>query len=200
VQHPDGKREINQLHIPVGQPIRMVMASEDVLHSFYIPAFRVKRDVVPGRYSWLWFEATKAGEYHLFCAEYCGNEHSRMIGTVYVLEPEEYDEWLQTTGQGDEETPAQAGERLFGQFRCASCHGAEGVGRAPRLAGIFGTTVATVSGERVLVEDSYIRESIVDPRHQVVAGFDPTMPTFQGQISEEQVLELIAYIKTLGAE
>ena len=198
IQHPGGKREINELHVPVGQPVRLIMTSEDVLHSFYVPAFRVKRDAVPGRYTKLRFEATKEGEYHLFCAEYCGNEHSYMIGKVVVLSPREYDEWLQTPDQGDWETPAVAGERLFAQMRCDSCHAVEGVGRAPSLAGIWGTTVTTAAGERATVDDDYLRQSILDPKRHIVSGYESTMPTFQGQITEEQVLELIAYIRTLG--
>lgn len=200
IQHPEGKREINELHVPVNQPVRLVMTSEDVLHSFYIPAFRVKRDTVPGRYTNMWFEADKVGEYHLFCAEYCGNEHSLMIGKIVVLSASEYDEWLSTPDQGDWDTPAVAGQRLFNQLGCESCHSPGGVGRAPSLAGISGTTVMTAAGERRLVDDSYLRESILDPKRHVVSGFDSTMPTFQGQITEEQVLELIAYIRTMGEQ
>lgn len=197
VQHPEGKREINDLHVPVGQPIRLLITSEDVLHDYYIPAFRLKRDAVPGRYNSYWFEATKVGEYHIFCAEYCGNEHSRMIGTVYVMSPEDYDDWL-ALDDGFED-PAVTGERLFSQLRCDSCHSQDGVGRAPSLTGLFGSQVNLQGGERVVANEAYIRESIVDPTHAVVAGFGPGMPTFQGQVSEEQILELIAYIKTLGA-
>ena len=200
IQHPEGKREINELHVPVGQPVRLIMTSEDVLHSFYVPAFRVKRDTVPGRYNTLWFEATKEGEYHLFCAEYCGNEHSRMVGSVYVLSPQEYDEWLQTEENGPNDPPAVVGERLFSQLRCDTCHSPSGVGRAPSLAGVYGSTVTMEDGTRVLVDESYIRGSVLDPKRHIVSGFDGTMPTFQGQVNEEQVLELIAYIKTLGAE
>ena len=200
IQHPGGKREINELHVPVNQPVRLIMTSEDVLHSFYVPAFRVKRDTVPGRYSKLWFEATKTGDFHLFCAEYCGNEHSYMVGKVVVMDPSEYDEWLQSPDQGDWETPAVAGERLFSQMRCDSCHAVEGVGRAPSLAGIYGTSVTTAAGEREIVDESYLRTSILDPKRHIVSGFESTMPTFQGQITEEQVLELIAYIRTLGQE
>ena len=197
LQHPEGKREINELHVPIGQPVRIILTSEDVLHSFFIPAFRVKRDAVPGRYATMWFEATKLGEFHLFCAEYCGNEHSRMIGKVVVMDPTDYDRWLHTeTG----ETPADAGKRLFSEMRCDTCHSRDGVGRAPSLTGIFGTSVTLQSGERARVDEAYIRESILDPKHAVVSGFQPTMPTFQGQITEEQVFELITYIRTLGEE
>ncbi len=200
IQHPEGKREINELHVPIGQPVRLIMTSEDVLHSFFVPAFRVKRDVVPGQYTTLWFEATKEGEYHLFCAEYCGNEHSRMVGSVYVLDQREYDEWLQTEENGPNDPPAVVGERLFSQLRCDTCHSPDGVGRAPSLAGVYGSTVTTEDGTRVLVDEAYVRGSILDPKRHIVSGFEGTMPTFQGQVSEEQVLELIAYIKTLGAQ
>jgi cytochrome c oxidase subunit II len=200
IQHPEGKREINELHVPVDQPVRLIMTSEDVLHSFFIPAFRIKRDTVPGRYTTMWFEATKVGEYHLFCAEYCGNEHSRMIGRVTVLSQGDYDQWLRSEENGPHDPQAAAGERLFSSLRCDSCHGPQGVGRAPSLAGVFGTTVTMANGARSRVDEAYIRESILDPRRHVVAGFQPTMPTFQGQVNEEQILELIAYIKTLGAQ
>jgi cytochrome c oxidase subunit 2 len=200
VQHPEGKREINQLHVPVDQPVRLIMTSEDVLHSFYIPAFRVKRDSVPGRYSILWFEANKVGEYHLFCAEYCGTEHSLMKGSVVVMSRPDYDEWLATEENGVQDTPVVAGERLFSQMRCESCHGSEAVGKAPSLAGLYGTQVVLADGSRAIADESYIRESILDPKHRVVDGFSPVMPTFQGQLSEEQVLELIAYIKVMDRE
>jgi cytochrome c oxidase subunit II len=196
IQHPEGKREINELHVPVNQPVRLIMTSEDVLHSFYIPAFRIKRDTVPGRYATLWFEADKIGEYHLFCAEFCGNEHSRMIGRVVVMSPDDYDAWLQTE-RG--ETPAEAGERLFSELRCEGCH-MNGDGTAPSLDGLYGSQVLLTDGARVTADESYIRESILDPSHRVVSGFRPAMPTFQGQVTEEQVLELIAYIKTLRVD
>jgi len=198
VQHPEGKREINQLHVPLGQPVRLIMTSEDVVHSFYIPAFRVKRDAVPGRYNTLWFEANKTGEFHLFCAEYCGTEHSRMIGSVVVLPPREYDEWLRT--DDGVETPAEAGERLFSRLRCDSCHAAEGVGRAPSLRNVFGSTVTLKDGSRATIDETFIRESILNPTHAVAGGYDAVMPTFQGQVTEEQILELIAYIRSLGAD
>ena len=200
VQHPEGKREINELHVPIDQPVRLIMTSEDVLHSFYIPAFRIKRDTVPGRYSVIWFEANKTGEFHLFCAEYCGTEHSRMIGKVVVLSRPDYEEWLQTEENGAQDSPVVAGERLFTQKRCDSCHAEGGVGKAPSLAGIYGTQVLLADGSRVVADESYLRESILDPKHRVVDGFTPVMPTFQGQLSEEQVLELIAYIKTMDAQ
>lgn len=195
LQHPEGKREINELHVPVGQPIRLTMTSEDVIHSFYIPAFRVKKDVLPGRYTTLWFEPTKVGEYHLFCAEYCGTEHARMIGTVYVMEPQDYENWL--SGGAANEPMEVAGERLFEQYACHTCHKADGSGRGPSLVGLFGKTVALADGRSAVVNETYIRESILNPAAQVVAGYQPIMPTFKGQISEDGILQLIAYIKSL---
>jgi cytochrome c oxidase subunit 2 len=197
VQHPEGKREINELHVPLGQPVQLTMASEDVIHSFYIPAFRTKKDVVPGRYTTLWFEATRLGEYHLFCAEYCGTQHSTMIGTVYVMEPEDYQEWLGGGVSG--ETMAEAGERQFQQLGCATCHKSESIGRGPTLVGLFGEPVELASGEEIRVDESYLRESILAPATKLVKGYSPIMPTFQGQISEETLLQLITYIKSLGA-
>lgn len=199
IQHPEGKREIDELHVPVGQPIRLIMTSEDVLHSFYVPAFRVKRDAVPGRYSTLWFEATKTGEYHLFCAEYCGTEHSLMIGTVTVMSPADYDAWLRTDDQDGSETPVAAGARLFSELRCDTCHNGTG-GNGPSLDSLYRSRVAFADGTSGIADEAYIRGSIIDPRQHTVSGFGPIMPTFQGQVTEEQVFELISYIKTLGVE
>ncbi len=197
IQHPEGRREINELHIPVNQPVQLTMTSEDVIHAFSVPAFRTKKDVVPGRYNTIWFEATKTGEYHLFCAEYCGTQHSTMIGTVYVMEPEDYQEWLGGGVSG--ETMAEAGERHFQQLGCATCHKAESIGRGPTLVGLFGEQVELASGAVAVVDESYLRESILAPATKLVKGYDPIMPTFQGQISEETLLQLITYIKSLGA-
>jgi cytochrome c oxidase subunit 2 len=197
LQHPEGQREINELHVPIGRPIRLVMTSEDVIHSFYVPAFRTKMDVLPGRYTTAWFEATKTGEYHLFCAEYCGNEHSRMIGKVIVMEPVAYEGWLSGAVSG--ESLAAIGDRLFTELRCDSCHSPDGSGRGPSLEDVFGRIVVLASGASVVADETYIRESILNPRGKVVAGFRPVMPTFQGQIAEEQLLQLVAYIKSLSS-
>ena len=198
LQHPEGKKEINELHVPLGESVRLTMTSEDVLHSFYIPAFRVKKDVVPGRYTNLWFKATQVGSYHLFCAEFCGTEHSRMIGTVHVLEPQDYEAWL--TGGTANEPMEVAGERLFEQYACHTCHKMDGrTGRGPSLAGLFGKTVALEGGGTALVDEAYIRESILNPAAKIMAGYKPIMPTFKGQISEEGIIQLIAYIKSLKA-
>lgn len=197
LQHPEGKKEINELHVPLGEAVRLTMTSEDVLHSFYIPAFRVKKDVVPGRYTNLWFKPTQVGSYHLFCAEFCGTEHSRMIGTVHVLEPQDYEAWL--TGGTANEPMEVAGERLFEQYACHTCHKMDGSGRGPSLAGLFGKTVALEGGGTALVDEAYIRESILNPADKVMAGYKPIMPTFKGQISEEGIIQLVAYIKSLKA-
>lgn len=192
-QHPAGQREINELHIPTGKKIRLVMSTEDVLHSMFIPAFRVKQDVVPGpnRFSTLWFEATKPGKYHIFCAEYCGTQHSGMIGTVYVMDPVDYQNWL--SGGAQSGSMAQQGEKHFTTYGCMTCHTAGGQG--PELEGIFGKKRTFTDGQSVLADDSYIRESILNPQAHVVAGYMPVMPTFQGQISEEQLMQLIMYVK-----
>jgi cytochrome c oxidase subunit 2 len=196
-QHPDGQREINSLHVPVGQPVRVEMISEDVIHSLFIPAFRTKMDVVPGRYTSLWFQATKPGRYHLFCAEYCGTEHSGMVGEVVVMEPEDYERWLAGGAQSDR-PPAEAGAQLFASIGCNTCHLEEGGGRGPSLRGVFGTEVALSGGQRVVADSSYLRRSILDPSAQVVAGYQPVMPTYRGQISEENIFRLIAYIRSLS--
>jgi len=198
IQHIGGQREINELHVPVGRDIKLTMTTEDVIHSFFIPAFRIKADAVPGRFSTTWFRATKAGQYHLFCAEYCGTNHSGMIGWVYVMEPSEYEAWL--SGGPTEGSLASNGQKLFQQLGCSTCHLATGQGRGPRLIGIYGKPVTLNDGTTVTADDNYIRESILDPKAKVVAGFQPIMPTFRGIISEEQLLQLTAYIKSLGSE
>ncbi len=194
IQHADGQQEINALHIPVGQPVKLRMISEDVIHSFYVPNFRVKQDVLPGRYTTLWFQPTKTGRYHLFCAEYCGTSHSRMTGEIIVQEPDEYADWLQG---GPSVSPEAAGKKLFEQFRCANCHDNPANPRCPPLSGIFGRTVTLTGGETVTADESYLRESILDPTAKIVAGYQPVMPTYKGQIGEEGIFQLIAYLKSL---
>ena len=195
-QHMDGLREINELHVPVGRPVKLTMGSEDVLHSFFIPSFRVKADVIPGRYNVLWFTATKPGKYHLFCAEYCGTKHSGMIGWVYAMEPTAFQAWLD--GGKSSDTPAAAGEKLFTDLACISCHRDDALAQAPQLKGLFGHTVRLQNGATVVADESYVRESIVNPQAKVVTGFQPIMPTFQGLVTEEQLLQLIAYVRSLG--
>ncbi|HEX9150358.1 MAG TPA: cytochrome c oxidase subunit II [Thermoanaerobaculia bacterium] len=196
VQHADGQREINELHVPVGRPVRLTMTSEDTIHSFYVPAFRIKRDVLPGRVSTMWFQATRTGRFHLFCAEYCGTKHSGMIGWIDVMDPVEFQAWL--SGGSGSESLASAGSKLFAQHACNTCHRSDSLARGPNLEGIFGKTVALQDGRTVTADETYIRESIVMPNAKIVAGFQPIMPTFQGLISEEGLLQLVAYVKSLS--
>jgi len=198
VQHMDGQREINELHVPVGRPVKLIMGSEDVIHSYYIPAFRVKADVVPGRYNVLSFTATKPGTYHLFCAEYCGTKHSGMIGSVVAMEPQEFQAWL--AGGPASESPVAAGEKLFSDLACNTCHRGDTQGRGPMLTGLFGKPVELQDGRTVVADEAYLRESIVNPQAKIVAGFQPLMPTFQGLVTEEQLLQLISYVRSLSQQ
>ncbi len=196
-QHGTGQREINELHVPVGRKIKLVMTTEDVLHDVFIPAFRTKADVVPGRYTYLWFEATKPGKYHLYCAEYCGLNHSGMGGWIYVMEQRDYDNWL--AGNVTNQTPVESGQDLFqNKLGCASCHQETNQGRGPSLKGIFGKDQKLTNGQTVSVNESYIKESILNPQGQIVEGFQPIMPTFKGQVSEDQLNHIVAYIKSLS--
>lgn len=196
-QHGTGQREINELHVPVGRKIKLTMTTEDVLHDVYIPAFRTKADVVPGRYTTLWFEATKPGKYHLYCAEYCGLNHSGMGGWVYVMEQQEFDNWL--SGNTSNQTPVEAGRDLFeAKLGCASCHAAGSGQRGPNLTGVFGTDQRLTNGQTVRADEEYIRNSILNPQSQIVEGYQPIMPTFKGQVTEEQLVALVAYIKSLS--
>ena len=194
-QHLDGRREINELHVPVGRNVKLIMTSEDVIHDLFVPAFRVKADVVPGRYTNLWFQPTRPGRYHLFCAEYCGTKHSGMTGEVIVMEPDAYEAWL--SGGQREGSLASAGGRLFSDLACNTCHRPDTQGRGPNLQDVFGKTQVLQDGSTVVADEAYIRESILNPRAKVVAGFQPIMPTFQGQVNEEGVLELVEYVKSL---
>ena len=197
-QHMDGATEINELHVPIGRPVRLTLGSEDVIHSFFIPDFRVKADVIPGRLNTMWFTATKPGRYHLFCTQYCGTKHSAMIGWVTAMEPADYQAWLGGGAAGG--TMADAGAKLFQDLACATCHLDNGQGRGPVLKGVYGKPVQLQTGQTVTVDDAYIRESILNPQAKVVAGFQPIMPTFQGLVTEEQLLQLIAYVKSLGEQ
>jgi cytochrome c oxidase subunit 2 len=196
-QHEDGRREIDVLHVPINQPIVLTMISQDVIHSFFVPAFRVKQDVLPGRYTSLWFEAKEAGEYRLYCAEYCGTNHSRMVGRIVALSAVDFANWL-SGRDTSQKTPPASGEQLFVERQCATCHktGAE-QGRCPNLVGLFGQRVQLATGEQVVAGDAYLRESILRPAAKVVAGYQPVMPPYENQLSEEDILELIAYIKSL---
>jgi len=197
-QHLDGQREINELHVPVGRAVKLIMTSEDVIHDVFVPAFRVKADVLPGRYTSIWFQPTKPGRYHLFCAEYCGTRHSGMIGEVVVMEPTAYQTWL--SGGTAEGSLASAGSKLFQDLACNTCHRQDAQGRGPVLEGLFGKTQMLQSGETIVVDEAYVRESILTPGAKITAGFQPIMPAFQGLVTEEQLLELIEYVKSLQAQ
>lgn len=194
IQHPEGPREIDELHIPVGVPVELIMTSQDVIHDFSVPAFRLKMDVLPDRYTTLWFTATRTGRYHLYCDQYCGTFHSHMRGYVDVMTPRAYERWL-SGGMHHTESMAAAGAKLYESYGCITCHG---TGKAPPYVGLYGSEVRLDNGQTVLADDAYIRQSILDPSSQIVAGYKPIMPTFQGQISEDQILEIIAYIKSLA--
>jgi cytochrome c oxidase subunit 2 len=194
-QHPQGQGEIDELHVPAGQPIKLMLTSEDVIHDFFVPAFRIKKDVLPGRYTTMWFQATKPGAYHLFCAQYCGTQHSGMIGRIVVMEPAEYVKWLEGGAAGV--SMAEAGEKLFQRLGCSTCHRPDGTGQGPSLLGLFGKPVELQGGKTVTADENYIRESILDPRAKITVRYQPVMPIFKGLVSEEGILQLIAYIKSL---
>ncbi|MBA2935559.1 cytochrome c oxidase subunit II [Sphingomonas sp. CGMCC 1.13654] len=194
VQHPEGVREIDALHVPVGVPVKLEMTSQDVIHSFGVPAFRIKQDVLPGRYTSTWFEAKEVGDYHLFCTEYCGTDHARMTGTITVMEPEAYARWLAEQPHGED--LAGEGAQLFTALGCSACHGAQARVPAPSLANLYGSQVVLADGSRVTADEDYLRESIERPEAKVTAGYPSTMPSYQGIASEEQVVALVAYIKS----
>ena len=197
VQHANGRREIDTLHVPLGVPVRLIMTSQDVIHSFYLPDFRVKQDVVPGRYTALWFTATRLGNYPLFCSEYCGTAHAAMIGTVKVVPLKDYRQWLQASTALP---PAQQGRQLFVQFGCSGCHDPGSGIHAPDLRGLYGTSVALADGSHATVNDRYLHDAITLPATQVVAGYAPIMPSYQSRIDEEDILALIAYVKSLNPQ
>ena len=194
LQHPEGVREINELHVPVGRPIKLTMTSEDVIHDFFIPAFRVKKDVVPGKYTSLWFQATKTGQYHLFCAQYCGVSHALMRGEVIVMEPQDYERWL--SGSKKANSMAASGAQLYDQYACITCHGA---GKGPAFNDLYMSKVRLQDGSTVAADETYLRESILFPSAKIVESYPAIMPTYKGQLTEEQILQLIAYIKSLGS-
>jgi cytochrome c oxidase subunit 2 len=198
VQHTTGQREINQLHVPVGRPVKLIMTSEDVIHDFSLPAMRVKADVIPGRFVQIWFEPTRPGTYQIFCAEYCGTQHSRMIGQVVVMEATEYQTWL--SGGTAEGSLASTGEKLFGDLACNTCHRPDSRGRGPVLQNVFGHQVQLNDGAVVTADENYLRESILTPAAKLTAGYQPVMPAFQGLVSEEQLLALIEYVKSLSTQ
>ncbi len=197
IQHPNGRREINELHVPVGQAVQLRMISEDVIHDFYVPAFRVHVDVLPNRYTTYWFKANRTGEFHLFCSQYCGVEHSKMVGKVVVMEPRAYEAWL--AGESAAGTAVATGEQLFASKSCNTCHHPDSAARAPILNGVFGTKVLLQVGTTVTADEDYIRESILSPAAKVVKGYQPIMPTFKGQVTEEELIQLVNYVKSLKA-
>jgi cytochrome c oxidase subunit II len=194
LQHREGQREINELHVPAGQPIKFRMTSEDVIHSFFVPAMRAKMDVLPGRYTSVTWTPVKVGKYHLFCAEYCGTKHSGMIGWVYVMEPKDYEAWL--SGDTGEGSLAVRGEKLFYELNCNNCHRPDGKGRGPNIENIYGAEVELEGGGTVKVDDEYIRESILNPQAKIVRGYKGIMPTFQGLVTEDQLIQIIEFIKS----
>ena len=195
-EHPNGEREIDELHVPVGRPVELVMTSQDVIHSLSIPGFRVKQDVLPGRYTPLWFTATHPGEYHLFCTQYCGASHSRMVGRVVVMEPAAFESWL--SAHAGAQTMAARGAERYRQFGCSGCHGANATVRAPKLEGLFGKPVQLQDGRAVIADERFIRDSVLLPNKDVPAGYEPNMPSFRGQLGEEDLLEIIEYVKSIG--
>lgn len=195
-QHPSGRREINELHLPIGQPVRLIMVSQDVIHDVSIPAFRIKHDVLPMKYSALSFTPSLAGSFHLFCSQYCGTKHSEMVGWVFTMEPERFQEWLSAApGQG---SPVEAGKALLETLGCRSCHRADSADTAPRLEGLFGGVVRLADGSMVRADENYLRESILSPKAKVVSGFQPVMPSYQGRVTEEELAQILAYLKSSG--
>src|ERR1035437_4915045 len=197
-EHPGGQHEINSLHVPTGQPVQLTLISQDVFHSFSIPAFRVKREAIPGRYTTVWFEATVPGTYHLFCTQYCGTNHSQMIGDIVVLTPEDFRKWLASSTSGA--SLAQTGGRFFASLSSPACHNTRPDARGPSLANVYGAKLPLASGGTVIADDAYLREAILNPSQHVTQGYAPIMPTYQGQISEEGVIALIEFIKNLNSD
>jgi cytochrome c oxidase subunit 2 len=198
VQHAEGKREINELHIPVDRTVALTLISQDVIHSFFVPAFRVKQDVVPGKYTSEWFKPTRTGEYHIFCSQYCGTQHARMIGRVVVMQPRAYENWLKTGEQT--ESIVRAGERLFHDRGCSGCHAPNSQFHAPLLQGLYRKPVPLADGTVVTAGDQYLRDSILQPGKQITAGYQNIMPSFSGHLSEEELMQLIAYVKAIGIQ
>jgi len=197
-QHPGGRMEINELHVPVGRPVRLIMVSEDVIHDVYIPAFRIKHDVLPMRYTTLWFEATKEGQYHLFCSQYCGTKHSAMVAEVFAIPPARFEQWLE--GTKPQASPVEGGDALLDSLGCRTCHRPGSTAMAPELEGLFGARVALSDGSSLIADENYIRESILDPKAKVVANFQPVMPSYQGRVTEADLVQIVSYLKSVGAK
>jgi len=198
IQHAEGKREINELHIPVDETIALRLTSQDVIHSFFVPAFRVKQDVVPGKYTSEWFKPTRTGEYHIFCSQYCGTQHAQMIGRVVVMQAQAYERWLKSGEQT--ESIVRAGERLFHNRGCSGCHAPNSKFHAPLLEGLYRNPVPLSDGTMVTADDQYLRDSILQPAKQISAGYDNIMPSYSGHLREEEIMQLIAYLKAIGQE
>jgi cytochrome c oxidase subunit 2 len=196
-QHLGGQREINELHVPIGHTIRLIMSSQDVIHSFFMPAFRIKRDVVPGTAAQLSFRPLRPGVFHLFCAEYCGTDHARMTGRIVVLAENEFSRWL--ASQDVSGTLAAQGGRVYRQLGCGGCHG-NGPVRAPRLEGLYGKPVPLSDGTTAIADEAYLRDSILKPRAKITAGYEPLMPSYEGKISEDELIAVVAYLKSLAEE
>jgi cytochrome c oxidase subunit II len=194
-QHMGGQREINELHVPLGKAVKLTLTSQDVIHNFSIPAFRVKQDVVPGRYVTMWFQATKKGKFHLFCGEYCGTNHSKMVGWVFVMEPSQFQDWLKKKADG---SLVDEGRKVFQKYQCNACHTTDSPARAPLLEDLYGKNIPLQDGGFIPFTEDYIRESILRPDAKIVAGYRPIMPSFDGQVTEQELIQLIAFIKNLG--
>jgi len=194
-QHLNGQREINELHVPLGRAVKLIMTSEDVIHDVFVPGFRVKADVIPGRFTQLWFQPTKPGRYHLFCAEYCGTRHSGMVGEVVVMEPDDFQRWLSSGSTSG--SLASAGAKLFADLACNTCHRPDTQTRGPLLDGIYGRTVTLQGGSTAIADEAYLREAILNPGARLRAGFQPIMPAYQGVVTEDGVAQMIEYIKSL---
>jgi cytochrome c oxidase subunit 2 len=197
VEHSGGQHEINALHVPAGRAVQLTIISEDVFHSLSIPAFRIKREAIPGRYTTVWFEATTPGTYHLFCSQYCGTNHSQMTGDVVVMTPEDYRKWLAGSTSGA--SLAQDGERLFASLSCSACHNARPDARGPSLANVYGSHLTLANGQAITVDEAYLRQAILNPSQHITQGYAPIMPTYQGQVSEEGVIALVEFIKQLDS-
>jgi len=197
--YPEGASSVNELVVPVDRPVKLLLSSKDVIHSFYVPDFRIKMDVLPNRYTITWFQAKNVGTYNLFCAEYCGRGHSEMIGTVKVVNEREFADWIEAgSGSGEGVSPLELGAQLYKSKACYTCHTTDGGPKVgPSFKGIFGHETELESGGKVKVDENYIRESILEPRAKVVKGFQPVMPTYQGLLKDKQIDALIAYIKSL---
>jgi cytochrome c oxidase subunit 2 len=202
LQQPNGRWEMNELHVPLNKPVKLTMISEDVIHSFGVPAFRIKMDVIPGKYTSMWFQPTRVGRYRVFCSQYCGTKHAIMGGFITVMEPSDYERWL-STGNVPQSYQAE-GEQLFRELGCTGCHGQNSSVRAPALEGLYGSSVAVQIPEegnktRVITADNrYIHDSIILPEKEIKAGYKPIMPTYRNRVSEEDILKLIDYIRAMG--